>query len=45
MPWEVGRTKDVGLHVGSEHAARDVCVWSTLNIQHWAWEMQGKYHA
>lgn len=39
MPWEVSRTKDVGLH-----ATGDVCVWSTLNIRHWAWEVQGKYH-
>lgn len=35
----------VRLHVGSEHTAVDICVWSTLNVQCWAWEMLGKYHA
>lgn len=31
-------------HVRSEYAAADVCVWSCLSVQHWAWEMLDIMH-
>jgi len=41
---EAGWSKWCEVACGYEHVALGVCVWSTLNVQYWAWEMLGKYN-